>query len=103
MRVLLTTFAHNTHFYNLVPLAWALRTAGHEVRVASQPDLTEAITAAGLTAVPVGTDHVIHQVRAENNSDARQRDHPEINFSEADPEVLTWEYMLGMDSMMVPM
>lgn len=103
MRVLLTSFAHNTHFFNLVPLAWALRTAGHEVRVASQPALVPAITGAGLTAVAVGTDHVIHQVREENNSDSRQRDHPEINFSESDPDVLTWDYTLGMYSMMVPM
>ncbi|KAB2346149.1 activator-dependent family glycosyltransferase [Actinomadura rudentiformis] len=54
MRVLFTVFAAKTHFFNLVPLAWALRAAGHEVQVASQPDLAEAITRAGLTAVPVG-------------------------------------------------
>jgi L-2-deoxyfucosyltransferase len=35
-------------------LAWALRAAGHDVRVASQPDLVDAITGAGLTAVEVG-------------------------------------------------
>ncbi|MGC5033505.1 activator-dependent family glycosyltransferase [Micromonospora sp. DT229] len=54
MKVLFTCFAAPTHFYSLVPLAWALRTAGHEVRVASQPDLADTITQAGLTAVPVG-------------------------------------------------
>ncbi|MGW7570377.1 activator-dependent family glycosyltransferase [Streptomyces tendae] len=56
MRVLFTVFAVKTHLYNLVPLAWALEAAGHEVRVASQPDLTEAITRSGLTAVPVGEE-----------------------------------------------
>ncbi|MFD7627292.1 activator-dependent family glycosyltransferase [Streptomyces sp. NPDC059851] len=54
MKVLFVSFPHNTHYFSMVPLASALRTAGHEVRVASHPDLTDQITAAGLTAVPVG-------------------------------------------------
>ncbi|MFE7712305.1 activator-dependent family glycosyltransferase [Streptomyces sp. NPDC057486] len=54
MRVLITTSAVNSHLNNLVPIAWALRTAGHEVCVASQPNLTEAIKSTGLTAVAVG-------------------------------------------------
>ena len=62
MRVLLTSFATDAHLNGLVPLAWALRTAGHEVRVASQPGLIESITRAGLTAVPVGADHRIDDV-----------------------------------------
>ncbi|MGP3912330.1 activator-dependent family glycosyltransferase [Nonomuraea sp. 10N515B] len=48
----------------MVPLAWALRTAGHDVRVASQPELTAAITNAGLTAVPVGRDHRLRRFLA---------------------------------------
>jgi glycosyltransferase (activator-dependent family) len=40
----------------MVPLAWAFRNAGHEVRVASQPRFAHEITRAGLTAVPVGRD-----------------------------------------------
>ncbi|RCV47357.1 activator-dependent family glycosyltransferase, partial [Marinitenerispora sediminis] len=62
MRVLMTSFAQNAHFNGTVPLAWALRTAGHEVRVASQPALTTDITTAGLTAVPVGADHHLDTV-----------------------------------------
>ncbi|MDA0632778.1 activator-dependent family glycosyltransferase [Nonomuraea sp. MCN248] len=64
MRVLLTAFAMDAHFNGMVPLAWALRTAGHEVRVASQPALTGSVTGAGLTAVPVGEDHRVEQVMA---------------------------------------
>ncbi|RZQ61162.1 activator-dependent family glycosyltransferase [Amycolatopsis suaedae] len=56
MKVLITTYAERTHFLLLVPLAWALRTAGHEVRVAVQPKLVDTVTQAGLTAVPVGHD-----------------------------------------------
>ncbi|MFG3496485.1 activator-dependent family glycosyltransferase [Streptomyces sp. NPDC047928] len=62
MRVLLTAFAMDAHFNGVVPLAWALRTAGHEVRVASQPALTDSVTRAGLTSVPVGTDHQVQAV-----------------------------------------
>ncbi|WP_158890389.1 activator-dependent family glycosyltransferase [Amycolatopsis anabasis] len=57
MRVLFAAYAERTHFLAMAPLAWALRAAGHEVRVASQPELTGTITGAGLTAVPVGEDH----------------------------------------------
>jgi glycosyltransferase (activator-dependent family) len=57
MRVLFTTYAQKTHFLMMAPLAWALRTAGHEVRFASQAHFAEVITQAGHTAVPVGRDH----------------------------------------------
>ena len=55
MRVLLTTWGWASHFFPLVQLGWALQSAGHDVRVASQPGLAEVIHGAGLTAVPVGT------------------------------------------------
>lgn len=54
MRVLVSTWGWRSHFYPLVPLAWALRCAGHDVRVASQPGMIDAITGAGLPGVPVG-------------------------------------------------
>lgn len=54
MRVLFVTYPEKTHFLAMVPLAWALRCAGHEVRVASQPDFAGTINQAGLTAVGVG-------------------------------------------------
>jgi UDP:flavonoid glycosyltransferase YjiC (YdhE family) len=56
MRVLLTSWAWPTHYFPMVPLGWALRAAGHEVRVASQPALADAITQSGLPAVVVGHD-----------------------------------------------
>jgi glycosyltransferase (activator-dependent family) len=54
MRVLFATYPEKTIFQPMVPLAWALRTAGHEVLVASQPSFVDTITETGLTAVPVG-------------------------------------------------
>ncbi|WMX44560.1 DUF1205 domain-containing protein [Streptomyces roseicoloratus] len=56
MRVLFVSWAWPTHFYPMVPLAWALRAAGHEVRVATTPALASHVTAAGLPFVPVGRD-----------------------------------------------
>ncbi|MEO7260107.1 MAG: nucleotide disphospho-sugar-binding domain-containing protein [Jatrophihabitantaceae bacterium] len=56
MRVLVSSWGWRSHFYPLVPLAWALRTAGHEVLVASQPSMTEIIVGAGLPAVAIGED-----------------------------------------------
>jgi UDP:flavonoid glycosyltransferase YjiC (YdhE family) len=50
VRVLLTALAP-THYFHLVPLAWALRAAGHEVRVAAQPPVVDAITRSGMIAV----------------------------------------------------
>ncbi|WP_433342989.1 nucleotide disphospho-sugar-binding domain-containing protein [Micromonospora sp. CA-111912] len=56
MRFLFTTFAWPSHYYPMVPLGWALRAAGHEVRVASTPSLVDAIITTGLPAVAVGKD-----------------------------------------------
>jgi hypothetical protein len=56
MRILMSTWGWRSHFYCLVPLGWALQAAGHEVRVASHPSMVEAITSAGLAAVPLGKD-----------------------------------------------
>jgi glycosyltransferase (activator-dependent family) len=56
VRVLFTVSPGTTVFNSMVPMAWALRTAGHDVRVASQPAFADEITQAGLTAVPLGRD-----------------------------------------------
>ena len=56
MRVLFTTWAWPSHYFPMVPLAWALRAAGHEVRMTSQPELLPAMLASGLPATAVGTD-----------------------------------------------
>ncbi|MGP3922539.1 activator-dependent family glycosyltransferase [Streptomyces sp. 8N616] len=56
MRVLFTIMPAPAHLYPIVPIAWALQSAGHEVRIASHPDIAEATTRAGLTAVPLGPE-----------------------------------------------
>jgi UDP:flavonoid glycosyltransferase YjiC (YdhE family) len=54
MRVMFTTFGSPSHFYPMVPLAWALRTAGHEVRVVHPPEFAATVAQSGLPAVPAG-------------------------------------------------
>ncbi|MBB4895206.1 UDP:flavonoid glycosyltransferase YjiC (YdhE family) [Streptomyces olivoverticillatus] len=54
MRIVLTAIPANGHLTPMVPLAWALRAAGHEVVVAGQPDLVPVARAAGLCAQPIG-------------------------------------------------
>ncbi|MFC8520966.1 nucleotide disphospho-sugar-binding domain-containing protein [Streptomyces sp. NPDC057257] len=53
-RVLFVTWAAPGHLFPMVPLAWALQAAGHDVAVAGLPSCQEAITGAGLHAVQVG-------------------------------------------------
>lgn len=64
MRVLFTVWPLSAHLFPALPLAWALRAAGHEVCVASHPDLMPAITAAGLTGVPLGTAETMPPISA---------------------------------------
>ncbi|MEU0052663.1 nucleotide disphospho-sugar-binding domain-containing protein [Streptomyces sp. NPDC006184] len=54
MRVLMTAIPAPGHVTLMVPLAWGLRAAGHEVVVVSQPDLAPVIRGAGLPAHAVG-------------------------------------------------
>jgi UDP:flavonoid glycosyltransferase YjiC (YdhE family) len=54
MRILFMTFPWESHYYPVVPVAWACRAAGHDVQVATMPSLVESVRASGLPAVPVG-------------------------------------------------
>jgi UDP:flavonoid glycosyltransferase YjiC (YdhE family) len=54
MRALLLSTPFVSHVAPLIPLAWALRAAGHEVIVAGQPDVADGVRAAGLCGAPIG-------------------------------------------------
>lgn len=56
MRILFTTTNWRGFFFCMVPLGWALRAAGHDVRVSCAPSDSEAISRTGLTAVPLTED-----------------------------------------------
>jgi len=56
MRALIVTSTVPSHLTAMIPLAWALRASGHQVRVACQPDQVAAVRSVGLPAVPLGED-----------------------------------------------
>jgi UDP:flavonoid glycosyltransferase YjiC (YdhE family) len=56
MRVLFATWDMNGHLNPMVPLAWAMRAAGHEVTVVSNPRMVPHIVGAGLPAYGAGED-----------------------------------------------
>ncbi|MGW0534425.1 nucleotide disphospho-sugar-binding domain-containing protein [Streptomyces sp. NPDC003032] len=87
MRVLFTTYAERAHLLPLAPLAWALVNEGHEVRVASSPMLTDAISATGLTAVPVGQDIDIEAVLARGDLAPVKR-HPDESQAAVEERVM---------------
>lgn len=92
MRVLCVVLAHKSHLFCTVPISWALSAAGHEVRVASQPDITEAINQAGLSAVPVGGPL---NLMTENAHSQEAGYGTGFNMAETRPEKLTWDYLKG--------
>ncbi|MEV4754129.1 activator-dependent family glycosyltransferase [Micromonospora sp. NPDC049559] len=107
MRVLFATLPHSTHWYPLVPLAWALRTAGHEVRVASEPELVDVITGTGLTAVPVGRrnwadDDPAGRALLDAIHDEAFAHLCAFDFAGRDPAQWTWERLLCLEHVTVP-
>jgi UDP:flavonoid glycosyltransferase YjiC (YdhE family) len=49
MKVMFIPWIQATHYYFMVPLAWAFRAAGDEVRVASQPGTADAFKRSGMS------------------------------------------------------
>ncbi|OLE22788.1 MAG: glycosyl transferase family 28 [Catenulispora sp. 13_1_20CM_3_70_7] len=100
MRVLFTSFALDAHYLGSVPLAWALRAAGHEVRVASQPALTGTITGAGLTAVPVGDNEPLGSAMSGVEVDGSGTPWNSVDLDPARPEVHTWDFLKQIHGML---
>lgn len=106
MRVMFATLATRSHFYTQVSLAWALRAAGHEVCVASQPDLVDDINRAGLTAAPVGVPLKVDEMMQESDRLAEVAKGTEgvdwsywpenLDLGETRPEKLTYDYVHGV-------
>ncbi|WP_103936132.1 activator-dependent family glycosyltransferase [Thermomonospora echinospora] len=100
MRILITTLPFKAHAYPRVPLAWALRAAGHEVRVAASPDVVDDIADAGLTAVPIGEAFDAEALMAEIREREATGDVPDpeplMKIDERRPERLTYDFMHGL-------
>ena len=87
MRILMCSWGWRSHFYGLVPLGWAFQAAGHQVRVASHPSLTGAISSAGLAAVPMGDDLDFATVFADRIGKVGQLDAAEQPADEVEPAI----------------
>ncbi|MEU3984560.1 activator-dependent family glycosyltransferase [Streptomyces sp. NPDC026672] len=89
MRVLFTIFPATAHLYPVVPLAWALQSAGHEVVVASHagvvdPEVIANISAAGLTAIPLGTSEELPRALGIHTGEIKP-DRPSLGFDSGEP------------------
>jgi UDP:flavonoid glycosyltransferase YjiC (YdhE family) len=60
MKVLCIPWSEATHYFHMVPLAWAFRAAGDEVRVASQPGAADAVKRSGMSVTVVGDAYDFH-------------------------------------------
>jgi glycosyltransferase (activator-dependent family) len=71
----------------MTPMAWAMRAAGHEVRVASCVEIADVIARTGMTAVATGSNTEITPAMSANRESQKW---DSLNFSELDPAKLTW-------------
>ncbi|MBU6533277.1 activator-dependent family glycosyltransferase [Streptomyces sp. NPDC057245] len=107
MKILFVSMPHPTHFHPMLPLAWALRAAGHEVRVAGPPDLTETATGSGMTAVPVGKPGWYRDDTYEPELYARLMGNGASDFlgtfdwAASDARSWSWEGLLGLEKVLV--
>jgi len=69
LRIIVVTAPMTGHFWPLVPLAWALRAAGHDVRVASLPHIAGEVAAAGLPGLHVGPEADLMRLLQETAED----------------------------------
>ncbi|PYC63451.1 glycosyl transferase family 28 [Micromonospora arborensis] len=102
MRVLATVFATKPHLFNLVPVLAALRAAGHEVWIASHPDLMDTIERIGFTGVPVGNElNMMASLQAQDGADRGASNWESLTsgMTETREERLTWNYVLGAFTM----
>lgn len=95
MRVLLTTFAATSHLYNMVPMAWALHTAGHEVCLASHPDMVTTLERTGLPSFCVGRQMLDDDDLTTSDS-GNFFDNLEFDFNKHIPDEMTLEYLQGV-------
>lgn len=85
MRVVIASFPSTSHLYPVIPLAWALQSAGHEVRVVGHPgmgsdDMAATVTGAGIPAVPVG-ESVVSDDGPRNEEEGAHLDIPPDAFA----------------------
>ncbi|MEV8504782.1 nucleotide disphospho-sugar-binding domain-containing protein [Actinoplanes sp. NPDC051475] len=106
MRVLFTVFPATAHVHPVVPLAWALQNAGHEVRVAIHPDATRLVTEAGLAAVPFASSEILADAMRWNDNFAMLdtlSDALSLDTAHADGWERQWSGLTSMLRLFTPM
>jgi UDP:flavonoid glycosyltransferase YjiC (YdhE family) len=76
MRVLFTTQPTSSHWHQLVPLAQALESAGHEVAFASTPGFCPSIEAKGFRSFRAGADETEEEVQQITEQVASSKERP---------------------------
>lgn len=76
MRVLLTTHPNASHWHQLVPLAHALESAGHEIAFVSTPSFCPFIEAKGFRAFRAGADETEQEAQYIREQVARSEELP---------------------------
>ncbi|TBL45498.1 activator-dependent family glycosyltransferase [Verrucosispora sp. SN26_14.1] len=99
MRVLFAANPEKSHLLAMAPLAWALRTAGHEVRFAVQPAYADIVKQAGLTAVPLGRDVDLWKELARDPFNPGWTWDPAYGLPKPydvvdDPSLATWDHLM---------
>lgn len=97
MRVMFTVSDWPSHYYPLVPIGWALQSAGHQVRVVCAPSQTATLNRSGLTPVPLlrpGLDMTV-QSRLRNYWDAQKGTWPHRTLP---PHPLTGAELSSLDA-----
>src|SRR6187200_565007 len=87
MRILFAILPVTSHLLPLAPLAWALQSVGHEVRVVTHthPTMADTITGTGLTAVSLGEEiDLAAAVQATFDNDTLQRIAEAVGVDPAD-------------------
>lgn len=87
MRVLFAALPERSHLYPMVPLAWAMTAAGHEVRMVNAPALTGIVTDTGLVSAPAGRDHGLHEAMKQA---PETQDQDVANWSRLGPGEVDW-------------
>ncbi|GAB3963658.1 activator-dependent family glycosyltransferase [Streptomyces sparsus] len=98
MRVLFAGLPEKSHVYTMVPLAWALTAAGHDVLMANAPSLTSAINGAGLVAAPVGADPGLRadMAAARDSQHAEVANWSRLGYGEVDHASLVSRYEVSV-------
>ncbi|QIS18218.1 nucleotide disphospho-sugar-binding domain-containing protein [Nocardia terpenica] len=100
MRVLFACLPERSHLYCMVPLAWAMTAAGHQVRVTAPPSFVPTVQQTGLTAAPLSSEGTIHELMAA--APPETQDEPTTNWSRCEPGEVSWPELLERYEVSVP-